>query len=71
MPGGACRRYAQRGKTMGIPLLHPWANRLSRAGYAAAGKEVTLPPIPIGRYAPGSQRPAHPRRAARGCCAGR
>ena len=35
---------------MGIPLLHPWANRLSRRGYAAAGKEVTLPP-PDGRYA--------------------
>jgi galactose mutarotase-like enzyme len=42
--------YAQRGKTMGIPLLHPWANRLARPGYAAAGKEVTLPP-PEGRYA--------------------
>ena len=35
---------------MGIPLLHPWANRLSRPGYDAGGKEVTLPP-PDGRYA--------------------
>ena len=36
--------YAERGVTMGIPLLHPWANRLSRFGYRAAGKTVALPP---------------------------
>jgi aldose 1-epimerase len=41
--------YAQRGKTMGIPLLYPWANRLSHRGYAAAGQTVTLPD-PDGRY---------------------
>jgi galactose mutarotase-like enzyme len=34
--------YAEAGKTMGIPLLYPWANRLARFGYEAAGKEVTL-----------------------------
>jgi len=34
--------YAEQGKTMGIPLLYPWANRLERFGYEAAGKEVTL-----------------------------
>jgi aldose 1-epimerase len=34
--------YAQAGKTMGIPLLYPWANRLGRFGYRAAGKQVTL-----------------------------
>ena len=27
------RAYAQRGKTMGIPLLYPWANRLAGFGY--------------------------------------
>jgi aldose 1-epimerase len=48
-PGRGVQAYAQRGKTMGIPLLHPWANRLSRPGYFAAGKEVTLPPSD-GRY---------------------
>ena len=48
--GRGVEAYAARGKTMGIPLLHPWANRLSRPGYAAGGKEVTLPP-PEGRYA--------------------
>jgi aldose 1-epimerase len=47
--GRGVEAYAARGKTMGIPLLHPWANRLSRRGYAAAGKEVTLP-SPDGRY---------------------
>src|SRR6516164_9146028 len=34
--------YAEAGKTMGIPLLYPWANRLARFGYEAAGKAVTL-----------------------------
>jgi aldose 1-epimerase len=36
--------YARSGKTMGIPFLHPWANRLERFGYAAAGKQVELDP---------------------------
>ena len=36
------RAYAEQGKTMGIPLLYPWANRLEGFGYRAAGKEVTL-----------------------------
>jgi galactose mutarotase-like enzyme len=34
---------------MGIPLLHPWANRLSGPGYEVAGRQVVLPP-PQGRY---------------------
>jgi galactose mutarotase-like enzyme len=34
--------YADAGKTMGIPLLYPWANRLSRLGYEAGGKSVDL-----------------------------
>jgi aldose 1-epimerase len=36
------RAYAEQGKTMGIPLLYPWANRLARFGYEAAGKQVSL-----------------------------
>jgi galactose mutarotase-like enzyme len=36
------RAYAEQGKTMGIPLLYPWANRLARFGYEAAGKAVAL-----------------------------
>jgi len=34
--------YAERGATFGIPLLHPWANRLGGWSYAAAGRSVTL-----------------------------
>ncbi|HEX4467061.1 MAG TPA: aldose 1-epimerase [Solirubrobacteraceae bacterium] len=36
--------YLERGKTMGIPLLHPWANRLAGNGYACAGHAVELAP---------------------------
>lgn len=36
--------YAQSGRTMGIPLLYPWANRLGAASYCAAGREVHLSP---------------------------
>ena len=33
---------AAHGSTAGIPLLHPWANRLSGARYRAAGRDVVL-----------------------------
>ena len=33
---------AEKGSTAGIPLLHPWANRLAGPRYRAAGHEVTL-----------------------------
>ena len=35
---------AAKGSTAGIPLLHPWANRLGGPIYRAAGKEVVLDP---------------------------
>jgi aldose 1-epimerase len=35
--------YAQSGKTMGIPLLYPWANRLARFDYTAGGRRVHVP----------------------------
>jgi aldose 1-epimerase len=35
--------YASAGHTMGIPLLYPWANRLSAFAYEAAGATVSLP----------------------------
>ena len=35
--------YARQGKTMGIPLLYPWANRLAAFDYSAAGKTVRVP----------------------------
>jgi aldose 1-epimerase len=34
--------YARTGATMGIPLLHPWANRLEAWGYEALGVAVDL-----------------------------
>lgn len=35
---------AARGSTAGIPLLHPWANRLAGSRYRTAGREVNLDP---------------------------
>jgi galactose mutarotase-like enzyme len=41
--GAGVEAYVQSGMTMGIPLLHPWANRLNGFHYRVAGKEVALP----------------------------
>ena len=37
-------RYEATRSTMGIPILHPWANRLSGFSYSAAGRTVELDP---------------------------
>jgi aldose 1-epimerase len=36
--------YLTDGKTMGIPILYPWANRLSSNSYTVDGEVVTLEP---------------------------
>ncbi|HYO03483.1 MAG TPA: aldose 1-epimerase [Mycobacterium sp.] len=36
--------YITAGKTMGIPILYPWANRLSASKYGINGAVVTLTP---------------------------
>ena len=36
--------YVNAGKTMGIPILYPWANRLSASKYGINGAVVTLTP---------------------------
>lgn len=36
--------YISSGKTMGIPILYPWANRLSASKYGINGAVVTLTP---------------------------
>ena len=36
--------YVSNHKTMGIPILYPWANRLSSMGYGVDGAVVTLTP---------------------------
>ncbi len=46
--------YLDLGKTMGIPFLHPWANRLSGQAYRAGGVQVELQGGALGlRYDPG------------------
>ena len=35
---------AAKGSTAGIPLLHPWANRLASPSFRAAGRDVLLDP---------------------------
>jgi aldose 1-epimerase len=42
--GAGVRGYARERKFMGIPFLHPWANRLSGFGYRAGGHDVVLDP---------------------------
>jgi aldose 1-epimerase len=39
--GGLARYVAER-STMGIPLLHPWANRVAERQFRVAGREVDL-----------------------------
>jgi aldose 1-epimerase len=36
------RRYIETGEPTGIPLLHPWANRLASPEYEIAGRRATL-----------------------------
>jgi aldose 1-epimerase len=38
--------YARQGKTMGIPLLYPWANRLAAFDYDVASKTIQVPHDP-------------------------
>lgn len=35
-------KYVESGSTMGIPFLHPWANRLGESRFELAGREVDL-----------------------------
>lgn len=43
---GGLEAYVERRKTMGIPLLYPWANRLSAERFEVAGREVMLEGAP-------------------------
>ena len=47
---GGLARYAADRSTMGIPLLHPWANRVAERRFRVAGREVDLV---------GAPRPVH------------
>jgi aldose 1-epimerase len=35
--------YVERGAVMGIPFLHPWANRLAGFSYTSQGRDVQIP----------------------------
>jgi aldose 1-epimerase len=39
---GGLRHYVAERSTMGIPLLYPWANRVSKRRFAVAGREIDL-----------------------------
>lgn len=41
--GAGVEAYAKDGMTMGIPLLHPWANRLNGFHYRVGDEDVALP----------------------------
>lgn len=51
--------YVSEHKTMGIPLLYPWANRLSGNGYQVNGTAVTLTPGNGGVHADEYGAPIH------------
>jgi aldose 1-epimerase len=50
---------AAKGSSAGIPLLHPWANRLASRRYRAAGRSVTLDPSSALLHVDGNQLPMH------------
>lgn len=51
--------YLSAGKTMGIPLLFPWANRLSAKTYVVDGETVTLAPNAYGVRPDNNGLPIH------------
>jgi aldose 1-epimerase len=51
--------YVTNGKTMGIPILYPWANRLGANTYTAEGTTVTLTPGQHGVRADPNGLPIH------------
>src|SRR5204862_6817626 len=55
LPGGLAA--LRSGSTLGLPLLAPWANRLSRWGYQVADVDVDLTGLPLGTD--GSGLPIH------------
>ena len=56
---GGLGKYAASGSTMGIPLLHPWANRLSGLAYTVGGTVVTIDPQAPRLHRDGNGLPMH------------
>ena len=67
-PARRLARYVAERSTMGIPLLHPWANRVARRDFAVAGREVDLWAHPRARtpWAPRGYRSTASSRPLRG-----
>jgi galactose mutarotase-like enzyme len=56
---GGLQAYVAERKTMGIPLLHPWANRIGRRRFAVAGREVVIDPEATPLRLDGAGLPMH------------
>ena len=56
---GGLDAYVARGSSFGIPLLHPWANRLSGWSYAVDGRTVALEAGAHGLRTDGNGLPIH------------
>jgi aldose 1-epimerase len=56
---GGLRAYVAERKTMGIPLLHPWANRIGRRRFEVAGREVSIDPEATPLRLDGAGLPMH------------
>lgn len=56
---GGLTAYRDRQSTFGIPLLHPWANRLADHTYTAAGRTVELDPGSPALHHDGNGLPIH------------
>ena len=56
---GGLADYLARGKTFGIPLLAPWANRLGALSYVAAGRRVDVDPATPGVHLDDHGLPIH------------
>src|SRR4051812_13007296 len=56
---GGLAAYVSERKTMGIPLLYPWANRVGRRRFAVAGREVVIDPEATPLRLDGNGLPMH------------
>jgi aldose 1-epimerase len=56
---GGVAKYAETGSSMGIPLLHPWANRLDGLAYSVEGRSVELAPGTMPVRLDGNGLPIH------------
>jgi aldose 1-epimerase len=56
---GGLAAYRERGSSFGIPLLHPWANRLAATTYSVGGRLVELDPQRSPVHLDGNGLPIH------------